>query len=101
MVKFDNFWTEILNKYEKVTNSNMNPNVPEFEKLFKTLSKPEKKHFKPFLKILAHSLQFCDKMSSLDSKLEGLKSELKSAIDNQNSEKSKLLENQIIRLQKN
>jgi hypothetical protein len=101
MVKFDNFWTEVLKKYEKVTNSNMNPNVPEFEKLFKSLTKPEKKNFKPFLKILAHSLQFCDKMFNLDYKLESLKNELKTAIDNQNTGKSKLLENQIIKLQKN
>lgn len=101
MVKFDKFWSDILQKYEKVTNSSMNPNVPDFEKLFKSLSKPEKKNFKPFLKILAHSLQFLDKMMSLDTKLEGLKKELKASLESQDQEKIKMLETQIINLQKN
>lgn len=101
MEKFDQFWTDILKKYEKVTNSQMNPKVPDFEKLFKSLSKPEKRKFKPFLKILAHSLQFLDKMENLDTKLNNLKEELKASIESQSVDKIKMLENQILKLQKN
>lgn len=100
MDKFDDFWTTILKKYEKVT-TNMNSDVPDFERLFKSLSKPEKRSFKPFLKILAHSLQFLDKIAVLESKLDALKEELKLASDSQSLEKTKLLERQILKLQNN
>lgn len=101
MQKFDKFWNEMLEKYEKVVSSEMNPNVPDFERLFKSLERPEKRHFKPFLKILAHSLQFLDKLQSQSNKLESLKSEVKSNALALEVEKSKLLEKQILKLQNN
>ena len=101
MQKFDKFWTEILDKYEKVVSSEMNPNVPDFEKLFKSLERPEKRHFKPFLKILAHSLQFLDKLQTQNTKIESLKSEIKTNALALETEKSKLLEKQILKLQNN
>lgn len=101
MQKFDKFWTELLEKYEKVVSSEMNPNVPDFEKLFKSLERPEKRHFKPFLKILAHSLQFLDKLQMQSNKIESLKAELKTNALALEVEKSKLLEKQIIKLQNN
>ena len=101
MQKFDKFWSEMLEKYEKVVSSEMNPNVPDFERLFKSLERPEKRHFKPFLKILAHSLQFLDKLQTQSNKLESLKSEVKSNALALEVEKSKLLEKQILKLQNN
>lgn len=79
--------------------SQMNPSVPEFEKLFKTLSKQEKKNFKPFLKILAHSLQFVDKLSSVNNKYEALKEEMASEQRDKEMQKVHLMEKQIIKLQ--
>lgn len=101
MVKFDKFWSEVLDKYDKVVRSNMNPKVPDFERLFKSLDKPEKRHFKPFLKILAHSLQFLDKLETVESKMDALKEELRISTESQDLEKIKLLERQIIKLQNN
>jgi chromosome segregation ATPase len=72
-----------------------------FEKLFKSLDKFEKKNFKPFLKILAHSLQFLDKLQTVDEKLEALKKEIDHEKRDKEVEKTKLMERQIIKLQNN
>ena len=101
MDKFDAFWAEVLTKYDGVVSKGMNPNIPDFERLFKSLEKQEKRLFKPFLKILAHSLQFLDKISNLDSKLTCLKSELSTIQNSVEIDKTKLLEKQIIKLQQN
>ena len=79
----------------------MNHNIPDFERLFKSLEKQEKKIFKPFLKILAHSLQFLDKLNTLNGKMVSLKTELEMMQNKVNNEKTQLLEKQIIKLQKN
>lgn len=99
MVKFDKFWTEILEKYDNVVKSGMNPNVPDFERLFKSLDRPEKRNFKPFLKILAHSLQFLEKMQTMDRTIDSLKEEAKVNLQALDLEKQKLLEKQILKLQ--
>ena len=99
MHKFDTFWNEILEKYENAIGVNVSSKIPDFEKFFKSLDKDEKKNFKPLLKILAHSLQFLDKLQMQNSKLDSLRQELKTSSLSADSENTKLLEKQILKLQ--
>jgi chromosome segregation ATPase len=63
--KFDDFWKDVLSKHHTVLN-NLDKQIPIFKSLLKTLDSSEKERFKPFMQIIAHSLQFLKKIVSLD-----------------------------------
>ena len=63
--KFDDFWKKVLDDHDSVL-SNLDPQIPIFKNLMKTLTQPERGRFKPILQIVAHSLQFLKKIISLD-----------------------------------
>ena len=66
MSRFDSFWSSMIDEHEHLL-TDVGSTVPQFQTLFRSLTGPERKQYKGFLRILAQGCQVMGKMVNQSS----------------------------------